>query len=115
MRTEDYEYGEYGEDGEESEEIVEEVSECIKTVFLALERSTLPIHERMMYVADLEFNDEYGLCPQDHSFWNGPFTEDDGAGLQNCLSPGSRLVRTRRKVKIISRFTPVRISIRNCS
>ncbi|MEI6840104.1 MAG: SWIM zinc finger family protein [Methanomicrobiales archaeon] len=81
----DYEYGEYGEDGEESEEIVEEVSECIKTVFLALERSTLPVHERMMYVADLEFNDEYGLCPQDHSFWMGPFTEDDWSRFADLL------------------------------
>ncbi|MCX6699157.1 MAG: hypothetical protein NTV68_04390, partial [Methanomicrobiales archaeon] len=82
---EDIEYGEGGEEIDGSEEIVEEVSECIKTVFTALERSTLPVHERMMYVADLGFNDIYGLCPEDHAFWNGPFTEDDWSRFADLL------------------------------
>ncbi|MDO9034553.1 MAG: hypothetical protein Q7U51_05050 [Methanoregula sp.] len=76
-------YDEY--DDEESDDFSGEVSECIKTVFLAIERSTLPVHERMMYVSDLEFDDDYGLCPQDHLFWNGPFTENDWSRYADLL------------------------------
>ncbi|MDO8871912.1 MAG: hypothetical protein Q7V05_04165 [Methanoregula sp.] len=73
------------DDDEESEDFAGEVSECINTVFLALDRSTLPVHERMMYVSDLEFNDDYGLCPRNHPFWNGPFTENDWSRFVDLL------------------------------
>jgi uncharacterized Zn finger protein len=73
------------DDDEESDDFSGEVSECIKTVFLALDRSTLPAHERMMYVADLEFDDDYSLCPQDHLFWNGPFMENDWSRFADLL------------------------------
>ena len=79
------EMGEEGEDGEESENVVFEVSECMKTVFLALDRSTLPVHERMMYVADIESGDSYCLRPRDHVFWNGPFTENDWSRFADLL------------------------------
>jgi uncharacterized Zn finger protein len=74
-----------GEDVDDSEGIRWDVSECMKTVFLALDRSTLPVHERMMYVADLEFNDDCGLCPLAHHFWNGPFTKDDWSRFADLL------------------------------
>ncbi len=70
---------------EDEDAIVWEIIACIQTVFLALDKSALPVPERMMYVADLEFDDDYGLCPHDHAFWNGPFTKDDWSRFADLL------------------------------
>jgi uncharacterized Zn finger protein len=98
------EMGLNGEDGEDSEDVIGEVSECMKTVFLALDRTTLPVHERMMYVADLEFSDDYCLCALDHLFWNGPFTENDWSRFADLLITRIEADQNGREMKENSPF-----------
>lgn len=105
------EMGDNCEDGDDSEDIIEDVSECMKTVFLALDKSTLPVHERMMYVADLEFSDDYCLCPPDHLFWNGPFTKNDWSHFADLLIARIEADQNEGDGKENSLFSPRRVII----
>jgi len=54
-----------------------EIALCMDLVFLALLRSSLPAHERMLSVIHAELDDEYDLCGGAEKFWeeNYPMSE----------------------------------------
>jgi len=63
---------EYDENGE----IGIKISGCMDVVFKALSQSSLPAHEKMLYVLETELKDNYNILGE-HTFWEGNFTQEE--------------------------------------
>lgn len=63
-------------DYDEEEEIGTKVSFCMDVVFEALSRSSLPAHEKMLYMLEIELKDNYNIL-NEHSFWEKEFPPEE--------------------------------------
>lgn len=63
---------EYDEGGE----IGTKISFCMDVVFEALSRSSLPAHEKMLYMLEIELRDNYNIL-NEHAFWEGDYTSEE--------------------------------------
>lgn len=62
----------YDEEGK----IGTEVSGCMDVVFRALSQSSLPAHEKMLYVLEIELKDNYNVF-NEHNFWKEDYTQEE--------------------------------------
>jgi uncharacterized Zn finger protein len=60
-------------DFDEEEEIGTKISFCMDVVFEALARSSLPAHEKMLYILEIELRDNYNILDK-QTLWEGDFT-----------------------------------------
>lgn len=63
---------EYDEEGE----IGTKISFCMDVVFEALFRSSLPAHEKMLYMLEIELRDNYNIL-NEHAFWEEDYTSEE--------------------------------------
>ena len=66
------EIAEYDEEGN----IGTKVSSCMDAVFRALSQSSLPAHEKMLYVLEIELKDDYNIL-NDHTLWKEDYTQEE--------------------------------------
>jgi uncharacterized Zn finger protein len=62
-----------------------EISACMDVVFKALSRSSMPPDEQMLWVVDVESNDEYELCGGADVFWEQQHAVADWNSLAEKL------------------------------
>lgn len=63
-------------DYDEEEEIGTKISFCMDVVFEALARSSLPDHEKMLYMFEIELRDNYNIL-NEHAFWEKNFAPEE--------------------------------------
>ncbi len=65
------------EQSDDEGETAEEIASCMELVFEALEQSSFPSHERMLFAILADLDDDYDLCAGAEKFWNKEFSKDD--------------------------------------
>ncbi|WP_440946101.1 SWIM zinc finger family protein [Methanosarcina sp. T3] len=71
---------EYDEEGE----IGAKISSCMDVVLEALSQSSLPAHEKMLYMLEIELRDNYNIL-NEHAFWEGAFTPEEWKRFAEAL------------------------------
>lgn len=62
-----------------------EIADCMTLIFQALPRSSMSLVEQMLWVVDMELDDEYDLCGGAHTFWQGSFSTEDWSKAADAL------------------------------
>jgi uncharacterized Zn finger protein len=70
----------YDEEGE----IGTKISFCMDVVFKALSRSSLPAHEKMLYMLEIELRDNYNILDEP-TFWEEDFTPEEWTRFAEVL------------------------------
>jgi uncharacterized Zn finger protein len=60
------------------------ISFCMDVVFEALDRSSLPAHEKMLYMLEIELRDNYNIL-NEHVFWEKDFTPEEWKKFAEAL------------------------------
>ncbi|WP_410508567.1 SWIM zinc finger domain-containing protein [Methanosarcina hadiensis] len=81
-------------DYDEEGEIRTKISFCMDVVFEALARSSLPVHEKMLYMLEIELMDNYNIL-NEHSFWKKDFPPEEWKLFTESVK--TKLGETERK------------------
>lgn len=71
-------------DYDEEGEIGTKISFCMDVVFKALTRSSIPAHEKMLYMLEIELRDNYNIL-NEHGFWEKDFTPEEWRRFSESL------------------------------
>jgi uncharacterized Zn finger protein len=62
-----------------------DIADCLTLLFQALPRSSLSLVEQMLWVVDMELDDQYDLCEGANTFWQGSFSTEDWSTAADAL------------------------------
>lgn len=69
---------------DETGDLGTKISFCMDVVFEALSRSSLPAHEKMLYMLEIELRDNYSIL-DGHAFWEEAFTPEEWSLFAEAL------------------------------